>query len=452
MSQFNSLKRAIVLLVFASLGFAGEDYIKADLGVSLDYSRFSIEGGVYLDIYLMIPQNFFTYVEGESGVEAKVLFQTALLQDDLVPYPPDRWQRIYRAGSQSDVAKLGYVPDISKFYVEAGEYILQVDIVDLNSNRRQRIRKPVSLELFPAQELSMSDLTIASQIVKTKEENEFTKYGRDVVPNAERTFTPTASMLYFYFETYGLSGTGNYQIHNQILSLNGDVVQDYPIQTKKMPGVSAVEWSGVNTAGLKSGIYKLEITVSDETTGQSTSGKKTFYVLRPKTEKAGADQNVTENDYAALNESQLDELYQVISIIMDKKARRLYSKSDAEGKRNILTAFWDRNDPDLTTPVNEYKISFYQRVQMANRQFSTETGDGWKTDQGRILIQYGKPNNIVRHPSAMGEKPWESWDYYEIEGGVQFIFIDRTGFGVYQLVHSSARDEIQDYGWERLLK
>lgn len=449
MFRFNSLKKLTLLLTLALVGFAAEDYIKADLGASLDYSRFSIEGGVYLDIYLMIPQNFFTYIDGESGVESKVLFQVALLQDDLVPYPPDRWQRIYRAENQAAVTKLGYVPDISKFYVESGEYILQVDIVDVNSNRRQRISKPVSLELFPTKELSMSDLTIASDIVKTVNENEFTKYGHDVVPNAERTFTPAASMLYFYFEAYGLSGKGNYQIHNQILSLNEEVIQDYPVQSKKMPGISAVEWSGVNTAGLKSGIYKLLITLTDETNGQTTSSRKTFYVLKPK--GTVKEQTVTDNDYAELNESQIDELFQVIAIVMDKKARRLYKKSDAEGKRNVLTAFWDRNDPDLETPTNEYKISFYQRVQMANRQFSTETGEGWKTDQGRVLIHYGSPNNIERTPSAMGQKPWESWEYYEIEGGVQFIFVDRAGYGTYQLVHSTARDEVQDYGWERLL-
>ena len=449
MSQSNLLKRTILLLIAAWAVTAADSYTEADLGVSLDYSRFSIEGGVYLDVYLMIPQSLFSFSPGEKGLEAKAVFQVALIQDDLVPYPPDRWQRIYRATDQAAVAGLSYVPDISKFYVEAGEYLLQVDIIDVNSNSRQRIRQPLSLELFPAEELTLSDITIASQIIKVDHENEFTKYGYDVVPNAERTFSPRSPMLYYYFEAYGLSGAGNYQVHTQVLSLNEDVVQDYPVRTKQMPGTSAVEWGGVNTAGLRSGIHKLLITVTDEDGDRQVSRKKTFYVLKQSNPEQV--QTTTGNDYAALDESQLDEIFQVVSLIMDKKEQRLFKHSDIDGKRNVLAAFWDRNDPDPETALNEFKTQFYQRVQLANREYSSETNEGWKTDRGRVLIQYGQPNNIERAPSALGQKPWESWEYYEIEGGIQFFFVDRTGYGIYQLVHSSARDEVQNYDWRRYL-
>ncbi|MCF6238956.1 MAG: hypothetical protein L3J79_09135, partial [Candidatus Marinimicrobia bacterium] len=281
----NLLKRTILLLAVSLPLLAVDNFTAADLGVSLDYSRFAIEGGVYLDVYLMIPQSVFTYQPGEQGVEASVVFQAALIQGDVVPYPPDRWQRTYRASNLNAVSELSYVPDISKFYAEAGDYILQVDIVDVHSNRRQRIRKPVTLKLGLVDELSMSDITIASQIVKVEKENEFTKYGYDVVPNAERTFSPQAPMLHYFFEVYGLTGTGNFQVHAEVLSLNEDVVQDYPGHSKKMPGTTAVDWGGINTAGLKSGIHKLQITITDDETGQSTSSKKTFYVLRPKSSK-----------------------------------------------------------------------------------------------------------------------------------------------------------------------
>lgn len=446
----NLLKSTVLLLVLALSGQSTENYIEADFGVVMDYSRFSIEGGIYLDIYLMIPQTVFKYVPGESGLETKVVFQTALIQDGMVPYPPDRWQRIYKAKNESEISSLGYAPDISKFYVEAGEYILQVDIVDVNTNRRQRIKKPVSLEVFSTDELSISDITIASQVVKSETENEFTKYGHDVVPNAERAFSPSAPMMYYYFETYGLSGTGTYQMHTQVLSLNEDIVQDYPIQTKKMPGNSAVEWGGVNTAGLKSGIHKLKISMTDDSNAKTVSTLKTFYVLRPKSIKAN-ESSVTQTDYSSLTEQQVDDIFKVVSIIMNKKERRLFKKSDLSGKQNVLTAFWDRNDPTPDTEENEYKTSFYERVQLANREYGSETDAGWETDRGRVLIHYGRPSNVETHPSSLDSKPWESWQYYGIEGGVQFIFVDRSGYGKYQLVHSTARDEVQDYEWQRYL-
>ncbi len=450
MSQYNLLKRVVFLLSLALAAVAADNYTDVDFGVSLDYSRFSIEGGVYLDVYLMIPQSAFTYIEGESGLEALVVMQAALIQDDLVPYPPDRWQKIFRVKDRDAISTMNYVPDISKFFVEAGEYILQVDVIDAHSKKRQRLRRSVSLELTPPSELKLSDITIASQIVKATKENEFTKYGQDIIPNAQRTFTQAAPMLYHYFEIYGLSGEGNYKLHTQVLSLNDEVVLDLPERTKKMPGVSAVEWGGMNTAGLASGIYKLSVTATDLSTDKNVNQLRTFYVLKP--QKKSREPSATENDYANVNETQIDEIFAVVSIIMEKNDERLYKRSDIDGKRNVLTAFWDRNDPDPDTKVNEFKNEFYSRVQLANREYSLETEAGWKTDRGRVLIKYGKPNNIDRYPSSLGQKPWETWHYYEIEGGVQFIFVDRTGYGSFQLVHSDARDEVQDYNWERYLK
>lgn len=446
----NLPKRLSTLLLFPLAVLCAQDEAKTDFNVSLDYSRFSIDGGVYLDVYLMVPQSVFTFVEVEDGWEASVVFQTALIQGDIVPYDPDRWTRTYRAPDKQSIADLTWVPDISKFYVEPGDYILQVTMVDVHSKKQQTMRRSISLELFPKDKISISDLTIASTVVKAKAENEFTRYGYDVVPNAQRTFSSAAPMMYYFFEAYGLSGTGNYNLHTQILSLNGDVVQDFPVSTKKMPGTSAVEWGGVNTAGLGSGIYKLAVEISDDVTGQTTSQKRTFYILREA--KNNQDRSEANDDYAGLSGLQLDDIYQVVSLIMDKKEKRLYENSDDEGKRAVLSTFWERRDPDPSTPINEFKIEFYKRVQMANRDFGSESDSGWKTDRGRILIKYGPPSNIENQQSSLDQKPWVTWQYYEIEGGVYFVFVDRSGYGSFQLVHSDARDEVQDPDWQRFLK
>ncbi|MBT3252917.1 MAG: GWxTD domain-containing protein [Candidatus Marinimicrobia bacterium] len=450
MYQSNLLKRLFTfLLLSVSLLFA-QDQADVDFKVSLDYSRFSIDGGVYLDVYLMIPQSIFTFVEIEGGWEAQVVFQTALIQDDIVPYDPDRWTRTYRAPDKQSIAKLTWVPDISKFYVEPGDYTLQVTIVDVHSKKKQTMRRPVSLELYPQDELAISDITIASQVIKAKKENEFTRYGYDVVPNAQRTFSSSAPMMYYFFEAYGLSGTGDYVVHAQILSLNGDIVQDFPASTKKMPGTSVVEWGGLNTAGLGSGIYKLSVEISDGVTQKTATQKRTFYILRETASKQ--EETGPKDDYAGLSASQVDDIYKVVSVIMDKKEKRLFEKSDDVGKRRVLTAFWDRRDPDIETPVNEFKVEFYQRVQVANRDFGIESDNGWSTDRGRVLIKYGPPSNIERQQSSLDQKPWVTWEYYDIEGGVHFIFVDRTGYGSFQLVHSNARDEVQDSDWERYLE
>ncbi|MCF7807539.1 MAG: GWxTD domain-containing protein [Candidatus Marinimicrobia bacterium] len=448
MFQYNSIKFVAVLTILTAGICAAGDYEDVDLGVSLDYSRFSIEGGVYLDVYLLVPQANMTFAKTSDGLAANVIFQAALLQGDVVPYEPDRWQRIFRVKDQDVVAKLGFSPDITKFFVQEGEYTLQVDILDANSNRRQRIRRPVSLKNFPEGELSFSDITLASKIEKAKQENEFTKYGHDVLPNAERTFTSLLPVLYYFFEVYGLSDGGKYEVSTVIKNLSDKIVKELPVRPKQSPGTSAVEWGGINTSGLKNGIYSLVVTVTDLGSGTSVTHDKTFYIVKP----IVAGESMAEaNEYTDVTEDDLDKIFEMVNVVMTANEKRLYKKSNPEGKRKTLVAFWQRKDPDSSTPVNEFKQEFYRRVQLANAEFGKGNTEGWKTDRGRVLIQYGPPSNIEKSLMSIGQRPWEGWYYYDMEGGVEFIFVDRSGFGRFDLVHSTARSELEDQNWSRFL-
>jgi len=78
--------------------------------------------------------------------------------------------------------------------------------------------------------------------------------------------------------------------------------------------------------------------------------------------------------------------------------------------------------------------------------------EGWEIDRGRVYILHGEPDEIERMPSSEDRKPYEIWHFYQIENGVQFIFVDRSGFGDYLLVHSTKRGELQDPTWERYLR
>jgi hypothetical protein len=68
------------------------------------------------------------------------------------------------------------------------------------------------------------------------------------------------------------------------------------------------------------------------------------------------------------------------------------------------------------------------------------------------MILYAEPDEIERFPSSTSEKPYEIWHYYSIENGVEFIFVDRSAFGDYILVHSTKRGELRDDQWQRYLQ
>jgi len=93
--------------------------------------------------------------------------------------------------------------------------------------------------------------------------------------------------------------------------------------------------------------------------------------------------------------------------------------------------FWRKRDPTPSTAHNERMEEYYYRISFANRQYGN-FGAGWKTDRGLVMVKFGEPDHIDRHPYSFNTDPYEVWYYYSINR--RFIFIDKTGFGDYELL------------------
>lgn len=102
-----------------------------------------------------------------------------------------------------------------------------------------------------------------------------------------------------------------------------------------------------------------------------------------------------------------------------------------EERLRLFQDFWRKRDPTPGTGRNERMEEYYYRIDYANRKFGSFT-PGWKTDRGQVLIMHGYPDDTRRQTFSFDNEPWEIWYYYRI--GRQFIFIDKTGFGDYELI------------------
>jgi GWxTD domain-containing protein len=101
-----------------------------------------------------------------------------------------------------------------------------------------------------------------------------------------------------------------------------------------------------------------------------------------------------------------------------------------EDRQRLWDEFWAKRDPTPGDGQNEFKEEFFQRVHYANREF-TVTRPGWKTDRGRTYIVHGPPDDIRREPYYAGGQSVEVWYYDQL--GMRFVFVDRTGYGDYEL-------------------
>src|SRR5687768_658085 len=89
-----------------------------------------------------------------------------------------------------------------------------------------------------------------------------------------------------------------------------------------------------------------------------------------------------------------------VAYIITKDEKRAFQAlvSDEE-RENFIENFWRRRDPNPDTEENEYREQYYERIAYANEHFSSGI-PGWKTDRGRIYIQWGKPDSEIGRASC----------------------------------------------------
>ncbi|HTS03097.1 MAG TPA: GWxTD domain-containing protein [Thermoanaerobaculia bacterium] len=78
--------------------------------------------------------------------------------------------------------------------------------------------------------------------------------------------------------------------------------------------------------------------------------------------------------------------------------------SDEEAAR-FIDLFWAKRDPDLKTPVNEYKVVFDERVKDADRLFAMPHLRGALTERGKAFILIGPPKSPISRVNGTKPQP-----------------------------------------------
>jgi GWxTD domain-containing protein len=138
----------------------------------------------------------------------------------------------------------------------------------------------------------------------------------------------------------------------------------------------------------------------------------------------------------------------VFYVITDEERATFKHLQTDEEREQFIEQFWLRRDPTPDSIENEYKEEHYRRIAYANEHYASGI-PGWKTDRGRIYIQYGAPDENESHPSGgtynrpqeegggtTSTFPFEQWRYRYIEDiGTNIIieFVDPTMTGEYRM-------------------
>jgi GWxTD domain-containing protein len=183
-----------------------------------------------------------------------------------------------------------------------------------------------------------------------------------------------------------------------------------------------------------------------------------FFVFNPsvtREQPAALEGSFDTSPFASMSEADVGKEIEFIEIISsDRERRRASNIRDLDEKRLYLMEFWAARDPNPNLQGNVFREEFFQRLQYANDRYTTSFREGWKTDRGRVLLKHGLPSGIDPHLYERDTLPYEVWDYNNIpgEGSAIFVFADRSGFGQFDLIHSTVSGGTTLPNWEDELR
>lgn len=350
---------------------------------------------------------------------------------------------------------------VKSLEVRPGHYAATLEAIDENAGGATPVATlpalPLDVTKFSTAKPTLSDIEIAEDIHNDEgEPGPYSKSGLVVIPRVTRMFTTEDFEMRVYLELYNAARARSPQLLlrlrlNRMVNgqVRGIISERSQIIDRPDSGIVIIT-EAFPLDSLKGGDYAAVAILYDGVPPNAVDSSlvgRGLYVVGKDDPSAVPDISTIAIDpmYAGKKESELDEEWTMISYIASPLETRLWQGlTGADAKARFLSRFWGGRDESPETPENEFRTSYMKRVDEARRKYASPTvRKGWESDRGRVLLQYGAPLSIDRHPQDFNIRPYEVWSYNQYE----FVFLDRSQHGDYRLVHSTAPNEVSHTEW-----
>ncbi len=417
-----------------------------DFRYYVDNASFYDEGTPFVELYFMLPRQAMEHRMAPDGsARGKYLVAVNVYKDDVrVHSETVAVEDVLEAGDSLKTNE--FIPELIPLRLNPGNYALHTMARDVHSGRISERTDNLFVPGFDLSRLSISHIEIASYVGKTLVRNKFTKLGAyDIVPAANPEFDKHNGIFYTYFEVYALNEGDTYTCQSSIEDLNGRKVLENEAVRTPAPGSFDVVIDYMDVRSLASGTYDYVVRVNAGS-GETVTGKKRIHMISETDIQAQYF-----DEYYAYNTDKLDSLFALLRPLMNQTEIKNYRSNKLPGKRQFFVEFWQKRDPDMSTPVNEFYLEVMDRIRFAEKNY-TYLNKGIKSDRGRVLLKYGYPSEIQRSGFSGGTKDHEIWLYEGLRGDVMFVFCDTKGRGYYELIHSNMEGETYNADWKDVLQ
>lgn len=433
------------------------------LNTLLNYKAYCTDDSQpYIEFQFIIDGQSVAYVPTEDGnFQAEVEITASVEQNDSAIA---NLHFIIVSDIFSDSVKSSK-PDFSTVQnvkVANGDYTLRFNLKDLHADSKPVRYIDMIQVYFPEDKVSSSSITLLRELSGENGRGICQKYGYTMTPlyfdYAPEKMVVLPMMMEIY-NTEKILGKDNYFFVKTYIELfeNGLLANAQEIRyIKKKTAPLSVFMHQFNILKLYSGNYNVVVEILDADSNVLASTKAFFQRSNPEVELSLADYDNVEiaqtfvdkitdsvllRDYVAC-------LYPISSTVEKNFFDKRLKKIPTDRLKRYFYSFWLRRNSQ--NPEMEW-LKYKAQVDYVNKTYGSKVVKGYRTDRGRVYLQYGPPTQIIEEVFDPQSYPYEIWTYYVLgsQTNVKFVFYAYDVVtNEYELLHSDAIGEVRNTKWQ----
>jgi GWxTD domain-containing protein len=364
-----------------------------------------------IDIYFQIPYANLQFVKYLNKYRAKYSFTLTVYDEEKDNIIIEKtWNgkiiaNSYESASSENNFKFGY----KSLDLTPNNYVLNCLLYDKDSKKEYSIEAKLKVRDFN-KPLSFSDILFIDSEIDSQ-----------IVLNISNTVSSSDSSLFFFYEIYS-SKDDTLNIEYKVETPDNKVMLSKREKLQVVQGLNQIK-KELFTTDISLGKFRISVLAL-------TGNSKTIVGISKQfvSKIAGFPPSIIDINIAT---------EQMVYIATVDERDAILETENYNEKLQKFKDFWKKKDPSPKTLQNEVLREYYRRVEYANKNFKHYLA-GWRTDMGMVYIILGPPDNVERHPFDYNSKPYEVWQYYNINKS--FYFIDETGFGDYRMINQNYGD------------
>jgi len=375
-----------------------------------DFLNFAGEKSIQtrVDVFIQVPYNEIQFVKTEKGFAAGYSVTISVFNEDKSTLLSEKTfnEKIEIKNFEQTISGSNFNLSLRSFILSSGTYLIRTEIEDKDSRKTSSSENKFEVRDFTGSS-GISDMMLVAKKTVVDGSNK-------ILPNVSRNVLTKKEGIPLFFEVYK-NQPGDVKINFKIFE-NENRIYD-STEVKKIDSGTTQIFFTIKELELGLGNYIIQLAVVDADDKIIGTIRKSFLSRWP-----GVPSSIKD-----LNKA----IKQLVYIATEDEIEKIEETENRDEKVKEYLNFWKKKDPTPQTEDNPIFDEYYRRVFYANEKFSHYI-EGWKTDRGMVFIILGPPNNVDRHPFEFNTKPYEVWEYYDLNR--QFVFVDETGFGDYRLI------------------